>query len=548
MFKRHLFTCLIFCLLSSFTAATALADALVPDEYRIKIDSVETDNAPNIRIRATFLDDISYPIDPDANITINVLADDEQLKVVPKLTSFKTTDLPLDLAFVLPITERFKEKDLEKIKETFSNILKQARPTDRVAGFFDDGRSINRTGLGPATEVEAVLGTTKPISDASFLYSSLDMALEALSDPATYRPKARRAIILVTDAFDTYTYVDEDVKKAIIDAYQYAKQYDIKIYVVMYQPLLAQLAPMFEGLSRKTGGTYRYATSINDIGTNISYAWGEIYGQIVIDFKHPGLRENDEIKYSLEATAPGGVFIKSRQTGPVTIKELQFDWVIFSIVMGVIVGILLVLLIVFLIIRHHQKLLEQEEAAREEQALQEGIERGEVCPKCRRKMMPDWKECMFCAREAAEELNKAKAEQRQKAIEEAEKKGIKLEGRVCSKCGRTLMPQWTECLFCKAGIGGSGSAKGAAPLRSKKEQKPEQPEGRVCPVCGKTMKAHWTTCLYCEADAQNRPATAPKPKEQAPAQPATRVCPTCGRPMKAHWTTCLYCESNRERG
>jgi len=548
MFKRHLFAGLIFCLLSSFLASTALADSLVPDDYRIKIDAVETDNAPNIRIRATFLDDVSYPIDPGKDIVINVFADDKQLKVVPKLTSFKETDLPLDLAFVLPVTERFKEKDLEKIKETFSNILKQARPSDRVAGFFDDGRSINRTGLGPASDVEQILGNTTPVSEASFLYSSLDMALEALSDTATYRPKARRAIILVTDAFDTYTYVDEDVKKAIIDAYQYAKQYDIKIYTIMYQPLLAQLAPMFEGLSRKTGGTYRYATSINDIGTNISYAWGEIYGEIIIDFKHPGLREKDEISYSLEAMAPGGVHVTSHPTKPVTIKALQFDWVLFGIVMGIIVGVLLVLLIVFLLYRRHLKKLEEEEEARKEQEIQEGIERGDVCPKCRRKMMPDWKECMFCAREAAEELNKAKAEQRKKAIEEAEKKGVKLEGRVCPKCGRTLMPQWNECLFCKAGIGGGGSAKGAAPLRSKKDQKQEQPEGRVCPVCGKTMKAHWTTCLYCEADAQNRPATAPKPKEQAPAQPAGTVCPTCGRTMKAHWTTCLYCESNRDRG
>ena len=162
-------------------------------------------------------------------------------------------------------------------------------------------------------------------------------------------------------------------------------------------------------------------------------------------------------------------------------------------------------------------------------------------------MMKDWTECMFCAREAAQELDKARAAQREKALAEAEKKGVKLEGRICPVCNRTMMPQWKECMFCKAGIGFEGGApkKGIAPTRNAKDKK-EAPQERICPDCGRPMKPHWTTCLYCEADAASRPQTAPKPEEPKP-QDNVRICPDCGRPMKAHWTACLYCEANKAR-
>lgn len=534
-------------LLTALPTANVFADDYTVDKFRIKIDSVDVSKAPDIQIRATFLDDMSHPIEPDDNITIDIYDHDEQLKLKPRLSSYyEDKSRPLDLAFVIPITERFNEKDLAKIKGDVRKILGKAREKDRVAGFFDDGRSIHTTELTNADAVGEQLDGVTPRTDASFLYASLDMALECLSDSSTYRPEARRAIILVTDAFDTYTYRADDVQQMINEKFHFAHDNDIKIYVIMYQPFIPSLIPIFEGLSRKTGGTYRYASSINKIPDAITNTWGEIYAEMIIDFKHPGLEEGTQVMYKLEATAPGGVHVKSGPSKGYRIEKLRFNWKLFGIVMGVIFGILIIILIVFLIYRRHLKKLEEEEAARKEQEIQEGIERGEFCPKCRRKMMPDWKECMFCAREAAEEQNRAKAESRQKAIAEAEKKGVRLEARVCSKCGRTLMPQWNECLFCKAGIGGSAGPKaGVAPMRSAKDKKDNAPEARLCPVCGKPMKPHWTTCLYCEADSANK--VVKKQEEKQPEQPQERVCPDCGRPMKAHWTTCLYCEANRDR-
>ncbi|MBR4986869.1 MAG: VWA domain-containing protein [Proteobacteria bacterium] len=521
----------------------------VPAEYRIKIDRVDISQAPDIQIRATFLDKEAYPIPPSKLSYMNVYSDDDLVSAEPKVTTLKDSDVPLDLALVLPISDRYTAKELKEMQSGIENILKQMRDNDRVAGYFADGRGINSVPLGKADAVADQLKAATPKGQPSFLYSSLEKALDELILAADQRRNARRAIILVTDTFDSYIFKKEDVQKEMIDIYHQARANDISIYVVMYKPFIKQLVPSFEGLSRKTGGTYRSTDHASKIFENINFAWGEVYGELFIEFTHPRLHVDELVKYRLETKhSPTGLEAKSEFYKEQKIEKLQFNWKLFWIVTGSIIAVLVIALIVFLLIRRHKRKKAEEEAARAEQELQEKIERGEVCPKCRRTMMPDWKECMFCAREAAEEITKQKAENRAKAIEEAKKKGQNVENRVCPKCSRVMMPQWKECLFCKAGIGfDAAPKKGVAPLADKKKKKEETGE-RICPVCKRAMKPHWTTCLYCEADAANRPATAPEKKEPEAAAPAARVCPDCGRPMKAHWDVCLYCEANKARG
>ena len=562
-FALHI--CIIFAFLVAFSQAVfAQTPELVPPEYRVKIDAVDMSNAPDIRIRATFLDKSSRPVEPDEITAINIYADGDLVTANPKKVALgsKSSKIPIDLALVIPISQRFTDNDLDIIRSSLDNVIGHVRPEDadtkvkikdkfpgdRVAGLFDDGRAINIAPLGKAGNVADLLKATKPQGQPSFLYSSLEKAIDMMSISAGERRNARRAIILVTDAFDSYSYRKDDVQRQINDMYQLAKEAGVSIFVVMYKPYISSLIPLFEGLSRKTGGTYRYASVANQISTGINTAWGEIFGELVIDFRHPGLRIGQEVTYQIEVATPASGLVKSDKFKPYVVQDLKFNWKLFFIVLGIIVAIIIVTVIVLVILHKRKKRKEAEEAEREEQIIQEKIERGEVCPKCRRTMLPEWKECMFCAREAAEEITRQKAENRQKALEEAEKKGIKLEGRICPKCNRTMMPQWKECLFCKAGIGTDAPApKGIGP-RAQNKKKDEPAAGRICPVCKRPMRPHWTTCLYCEADAANRPAVAPAPaKQQQPAAQAQRICPTCGRPMKAHWDICLYCEANRSR-
>ena len=553
----------------------AQSDDVVSQEYRIKIDEVDASKAPKISIRATFLDKKSHPVNPNKITQMDVLADGDLVESHPDITTFKASDLPLDLALIVPISQRFSKDEIAEMQASMSKVIGQARKNDRVAGFFDDGRAINVVPLGKADDVTKVLGEMKPMGQPSFLYSSLDKAIEEMLDPAKMR-KARRAIILVTDAYDTYTFKAAEVQKEVYETYKLAKANNIRIYVVMYKPFIPSLIPLFEGLSRKSGGTYRYAEFPAQISKGIDDAWGEIFGELFIEFKQSGLRKDQEVVYKLEATREGGIIVPSEPSAEIKIGELAFNWVKFWIITGIIIGIVVVSLVVFMIARKIRQKREMEEAAREEQELQEKIERGEVCPICRRTMLPEWKECMFCAREKAEEVNRAKQEQAKKAQEKAQNNAQKAEGRVCQKCGRTMLPQWKECMFCKSGIGSDNASvqKGMAPTGAERKDKNQGPVGaRICPVCHREMKPHWTICLYCEADAggqaagqaggpngQNPPQQA-QPRAGMPGMPGmpgrqnqnqnagngaagARICPTCGMPMKPHWDVCLYCEAN----
>ncbi|MBQ9394897.1 MAG: hypothetical protein IJU23_05205 [Proteobacteria bacterium] len=550
--KRSLFRAVILIGLLLAMPLTAMAqnEDLTPTVNRVKIDAVDVSDAPNIRIRATALERNSYPVKPDKISTINVISEGEVVSATPKIKALRDSDIPIDVALIVPMSQRFSERELENMKAGINKILDNVRkedgsfPGDRVAGFFDDGRGINVVPLGEASEVGTVLSKAHPQGQPSFLYSSMEKAMEMMVEAADKRKNSRRAIIIVTDAFDSYTFKKEEVSREIFSFYKEAKNHGISIYVVMYKPFIRSLMPLFEGLSRKTGGTYRYAEGVDDITKGINYAWGEIYGELVIDFKQD-LTEGDVISYQLEVLREDGIKVESQPYGGVTVPKLKFNWVKFGIIAGIVAGVILIIVIVLLLIRRNRRKKAEMEAALLEQEIQEKIERGEVCPKCRRTLMKDWKECLFCAREAADELNKKKAEDREKAIEEAKKKGID-PNRTCPKCGRNMMPQWKECLFCKAGIGSEakGKKKGVAPMAEKKK-KEEATGERICPVCKRAMKAHWTTCLYCEAEKEkNAPAEAKK--EEKPAD-NVRICPDCGRPMKAHWDICLYCEANRAK-
>lgn len=200
--------------LVAWPCATAWAQSpdLIPQEYRIKIDDIDTSLAPEITIRATFLDKKNLPVNPSKITALTVYNDDDVVSTKPKISTIKNSQVPIDLAIIVPISQRFSERELDEMKKSMSHIIEQARPKeDNVAGFFDDGRAINVAPLGNSSDVVTLLKQVKPQAQPSFLYSSLDKALETLSDPAHFRPDARRAIILVTDAFDTYTYRSHDV-------------------------------------------------------------------------------------------------------------------------------------------------------------------------------------------------------------------------------------------------------------------------------------------------------------------------------------------------
>ena len=585
-------------LLSSSWGQAEPRKNLVPKEARIKIDNVDVSRAPEMRIRATMLDGEGKTPSVDEVVFDVFDGSKERMSLLTsglKANAFFDVDAPLDLAVVVPLSARFTADQRQYFVDTLKAILEISRARseglsvpDRFAGLFDTGIEIH-DGTTSAKAKEAILNVLQTadqfeahldlvagggvaLGQLSFLYSGIEKAINTLADVDERNrsgyENARRCILVITDGFDSFAYKKDDVEGTIYDIAKAAREYGITIYTVSYNSKLKSLNPLFEGMSRKTGGTYREVTHARSsnvcdaegtVCTEAKNAYGEMLGQYVIDFRHPSMHDGQTVQYKLRARCVQGENCwdewqeaESSPYAPMTVGKLEFNWRAFRIACLILGGLAIVAVIVFLIMRKRRQRRELEDAARAEQELAEKIERGEVCPKCHRSMMPDWKECLFCAREMAEEVNKAKEAM---AAEKTQKSGNakKTDQRACPNCGRTLMPQWKECLFCKAGIGSdSAPKKGIAPMADKKkESAPAASDERICPVCHRTMKPHWTVCLYCEADAGNRPMTAPVATKQeiqdAPATPEVRICPTCGRPMKAHWTTCLYCEADRTR-
>ena len=82
---------------------------LTPNAYRVKIDSVDISKAPDMRIRATFLEKQSHPVKPDKITSINVYDGDDLVTASPKFVALRDSDIPIDLAIIVPISERFSE-------------------------------------------------------------------------------------------------------------------------------------------------------------------------------------------------------------------------------------------------------------------------------------------------------------------------------------------------------------------------------------------------------------------------------------------------------
>ncbi|MDX9719259.1 MAG: vWA domain-containing protein [Myxococcota bacterium] len=479
------------------------AGEFMPKRSRAKIDWVDVSDAPVVRIFATFLDAKSLPVSPDKIKAAYVACNEKELEVKTEIKTFADMALPMDIALVVPISARFRQEEIKQLQEGLGAIIEQTRDIDRVAAFVDDGRGIARSGLVAAADAAALVSSTKPLGGGAFLYSGLRHAIDTLKQDG--RSDARRVIIVATDGFDTEIITPKDVRSQIMTLYREAKDEGIAVQIIMYKPIISDLIPFFEGMSRKTGGTYRETSSPSGILRMVKFAWGEVYGQLVIEFEQPDVEKGDACSYSLLLEREFGAQVSTRAFSAVEFEEIQFNWIRFAIIAGIVLLLLLIIVIVIVVLVKRRR--------RKKKAAEAAQPKPSVCPKCNRSMLPEWESCMFCARDAeagaakpaaAGGAAKAGAQKADAKGDAKAEKNKKEEEVVCKSCGRTMMPGWKECLFCKAGIGGAGAAAaggGAAAAKPAAAAAKADAKGlRICPKCKRPMKEHWDICLFCEAE------------------------------------------------
>ena len=371
----------LLCFLITFgpsLAQRASAGDLDPRGVRGKIDRVKIKQAPEIRIFSTFLD-ANLPVKPENIGAIDVFCSGDPIDEDVEVKAFQDLeDESLDLAVVVPVSNHYPPEIRDMIKATVAEVLGQVRETDRVAAFIDDGRGILSTGLGSAAGAAGAVDGTVPFATATFPFSGLDRAILSLNRDGDTRNK--RAIILITDGSDDTLNTPLEVRNQIQSFIRYANESavdgapgsGIMIYVVMYKPLIKSMRPLFEGLARKTRGTYREANNTIELSRAIKLAFGEIYGQLALDFTYGSLDEGDSCAFSVRFHRSDGDSFKTESFNPISFEKVGMTlfWIIFWIIILIILLILLIILIRWII----RKVREKREAKKAEKEGEEGEE------------------------------------------------------------------------------------------------------------------------------------------------------------------------------
>ena len=168
-------------------------------------------------------------------------------------------------------------------------------------------------------------------------------------------------------------------------------------------------------LARKTGGTYRRMPSKIDAQRTAGEVMQELRQRYIIEVEHPDARRGDNVNFTVKAFLSTGGSESTREYETRLKSELTFfgrvkDWIsdtweglpwwvrLLIMILG---GVIVLLIVVIKIVRRSRASGVAEDAAME--ARQTELAARKPCPICGNKMMPDWTECLFCARTQAVE-------------------------------------------------------------------------------------------------------------------------------------------------
>jgi hypothetical protein len=512
-------------LIGAVMLTSALGTALAgPRDFRAKIDSVDTSDAPEIRLFATFLDDRDQPVNPRLVDLSEIRIDGDQIDPDDiEMEIWLDQDDGTDLVFVLPAVQSISEGAIKVIKDALPEMVGPLGEEDRAA-LITYSRAVTEVVPLSTNRREAALsykGEQKGVRP--FMYSSIDKAISMLETSAEGR---KRAIIFVGDGTDAGAISIDETNKKLGETITRARRANVKIWTVgfssngMSETSLRSLAL----ISHKTGATARVATSQRDLQDDLQGTLGEIIGQLVFRISRD-FEENRTYEFQLKLQSELSEEVVT-ETFKAPIGDVRFDWIFWGIFCGItciVVGITtLIIFISVVVARRKQARKEAEEL------LAELLEdRPEKCETCFRSQKPEWEECPFCA-QGMDPLTRS-----QRAVPFVYDDD---DNKLCNTCGRVCMAEWAACSFC---------AQGMEPLPEWLAIKKEEAmlTGNVDPeeLAADAMKQAEDQAAAQQAAAAA--AAAEVAERQSELAQGGRECPTCARIMKSDWPECLFCAS-----
>lgn len=166
-------------------------------------------------------------------------------------------------------------------------------------------------------------------------------------------------------------------------------------------------------IARKTGGTYRAAITEADMPKVVQQARDELAYRYILEFEADDLRRGDIAEFAVTVQLPTGGAEKARSFTANIDNELGLidrvaDWIsdIWEslpwwalLIIYVVGGLIILLVTILIVVRRVRKRRTARDAKAKARAA--ALAGRKPCAVCGRMMMPQWTECLFCAQEAA---------------------------------------------------------------------------------------------------------------------------------------------------
>lgn len=503
----------------------ASSSATAQGAWRAKIDRIDTSDAPNIRMFMTYLDPDGSPVNPELIDFVDVFRDG---KVLPKgnveIGTWRDEPEGTDLVLVLPATGDITETQAKAISDGIQAWIGALGENDRVAVVIYSF-SVEVVGDLSTDKSKALGGYEKAIRKGvrPFMFSAIDKGITLLETT----PKGRkRAILFVGDGSDAEPRLGIELSRKVEETRERARRENVQIWTVAFGPqgINDIDTRTLQLLSRKTGATFRAATSVRELKERLRDAMGEIAFQLVLHI-HDRTEEDTQFTWIVQIQAAKSPEV---ETSPykATVGKVTFNWLLWGIVAGLTCIFLVVATVVTVVVVIK---LRRDRARKEAEELLKDLleEREESCETCHRVQKPEWETCPFCAAGMPPLGRKQKFPPF--VYDEQDRK-------LCNVCGRVAKDEWAACAFC---------AQKLEPLPEWTEKKREEALllGEMAPEDFAAQMQQDAQADVAAANAAAMTAAAQAKERQEAIAKGGAPCGKCKRIMDPKWPECLFCAS-----
>ncbi len=274
----------------------------------LRIDYLDTDHPPQIKIYLTDLDSGSVPITDRKLKNYRLLVDAIPQTGALKLKRFFQIHEPMALTMVIQASPALTDAFAE-ITDASKKLIKSLPPKSKVGliAYTDVVLKGSIVKPGPADEASAAVDFLRIYKEALEVHlpDALKDAMEGLDDPKLPR---RKAIVVVSDGLTA------DLNFAVFSELgRKAKDKGIAVYAVGYAPLEpAKLRTLVE-LSKRGDGTYREAKNAEEVTNAFSILQEELRNQIVISYKIGKFFDGKLHDFQIETPGGQGTSIESAE-------------------------------------------------------------------------------------------------------------------------------------------------------------------------------------------------------------------------------------------